>query len=349
MKILVSTIIPVYNSGEFLEECIISLRNQTLQEIEMIFVNDGSTDNSLDILKKYQVMDNRIKVISQKNSGPSAARNRGIELAKGEYISFIDSDDWIDKNMYEVMYNLSKDGKIDLIVCDIISVENKMEIYEQILNETIHEYDKNMIKEYMISWLMENSRYNSMANKLFRRKLIEDNNIKLEEDSDYAEDWMFNIDFLKLAETASYINKGFYYYRRGHESSSRRYDENTFNRKGIWLYKQRKKYGPKLGFTGYEGSNELIDIFKDCIINSCKIKVNNTKYIRKLVNLPEIQESVKHVNKNNLSSSSKLVILFIKLKLSLVLCIYSNICNNKSNRNSKKNKIQKLGGKKWNW
>ena len=116
MKILVSAIIPVYNSEQFLEECIESLRNQTLKEIEMIFINDGSTDNSLEILNKYEKIDSRIKVINQNNSGPSVARNIGIEVATGEYISFIDSDDWIDKDMYKMMYEVARDNNLWEIV-----------------------------------------------------------------------------------------------------------------------------------------------------------------------------------------------------------------------------------------
>lgn len=330
MKILVSAIIPVYNSEEFLEECIESLRNQTLKEIEMIFINDGSTDNSLEILKKYEKIDSRIKVIDQKNSGPSIARNRGIEIAKGEYISFIDSDDWIDIDMYKQMYNINKNGKIDLVVCDVVSVENGIETYEQILSKELIEYDKDMIKEYMISWLISNSGYNSMANKLFKRKLIVDHNIKLDSESNYAEDWKFNLDFLEFADSASYINKGFYYYRRGHESSSRKFSEDDFNRKGVWLYTQRKQYGKKFGFTGYEGSHELLEVFKYCIINSCEINNNNIRYIKSLVNTVELQECINYINKLELSISSKLIILFIKYKLIWPLHIYSNICYAKS-------------------
>ena len=112
MGVLISAIIPVYNSEEYLEECIKSLINQSLKEIEMIFVNDGSTDKSLDILNKYKEIDKRIKIINQSNKGPSAARNLGIINSKGKYLSFVDADDWIDVDMYKEMYDVTVKRKL---------------------------------------------------------------------------------------------------------------------------------------------------------------------------------------------------------------------------------------------
>ena len=97
----ISVIIPVYNSEKFLKKCLDSIINQTLNDIEIICIDDGSTDKSLRILNNFADKDNRITIINQKNSGPSAARNKGIENAKGEYIGFVDSDDWIDLDFYE--------------------------------------------------------------------------------------------------------------------------------------------------------------------------------------------------------------------------------------------------------
>ena len=101
-KIKVSVCIPVYNMEKYIEDCIKSLVNQTLKEIELIFVNDGSTDNSLNILNEYKKQyPDIIKVISQENKGLGGARNKGLELASGEYIGFVDADDFVEPNMYE--------------------------------------------------------------------------------------------------------------------------------------------------------------------------------------------------------------------------------------------------------
>ena len=117
-NIKVSIIIPVYNAEKYLGECLESLINQTLKEIEIICINDGSTDNSLTILKSYQKMDSRIKVINQKNSGPGKSRNTGIKFAKGDFIGFTDSDDWVEKDYFEKLYNAARQYNCDVAAGD---------------------------------------------------------------------------------------------------------------------------------------------------------------------------------------------------------------------------------------
>jgi glycosyltransferase involved in cell wall biosynthesis len=102
---LISIVVPVYNSEKYLEKCLVSLINQTYKNIEIIVINDGSTDGSLDIAKQLAKRDSRVKVYSKKNGGLSSARNHGIEKASGEYIGFVDSDDYIDCNMYSYLYD----------------------------------------------------------------------------------------------------------------------------------------------------------------------------------------------------------------------------------------------------
>lgn len=116
----VSVIVPVYNSRKYLKECIESIINQDLEEIELILVNDGSTDNSLDICQKYAMKDSRIKIIDKPNGGVSSARNAGILAASGEYIGFVDSDDWIQSEMYSNMYKNIKETGSDICICNYI-------------------------------------------------------------------------------------------------------------------------------------------------------------------------------------------------------------------------------------
>lgn len=112
--IKVSIIVPVYNVEEYLKECLESIINQTLKEIEIICINDGSTDNSLNILENYAQKDSRITIINKKNEGQSIARDIGVEKATGEYLGFVDSDDWIDLNYFEEMYNSVKKFDCDM-------------------------------------------------------------------------------------------------------------------------------------------------------------------------------------------------------------------------------------------
>lgn len=117
-KVLVSIIIPVYNTEDYLEECLDSLINQTLKNIEIICINDGSTDNSFQIIEDYS-QDSRVKIINKKNEGQSIARNKGVKEASGEYIAFVDSDDYIDLNAYEVMYKFAKKHDNEMVLCDV--------------------------------------------------------------------------------------------------------------------------------------------------------------------------------------------------------------------------------------
>lgn len=119
-NICVSIIVPVYNVEKYLTRCLDSLINQTLKDIEIICVNDGSKDNSLDILKTYAEKDQRIIVLSQENAGLSAARNTGMDVAKGEYIGFVDSDDWVDLDFFENLYNEAKNNDCEIAVADFI-------------------------------------------------------------------------------------------------------------------------------------------------------------------------------------------------------------------------------------
>lgn len=111
----VSVIVPVYNVENYLEYCLSGLLNQTLQDIEIICVNDGSTDNSINILQRYQQTDNRIKIITQSNSGQGTARNNAIDIANGEYIGFVDPDDYVSPQMFETLYNQAKAYNADLV------------------------------------------------------------------------------------------------------------------------------------------------------------------------------------------------------------------------------------------
>lgn len=142
--IAVSVIVPVYNVEKFLCRCLSSIINQSLKNIEIICINDGSTDKSAKILKEFGHKDERIIVINQKNQGISATRNNGIKMAQGEFISFIDSDDWIDTNFLEKLYNAAKENHCDIACGGIIRLHkfNKkifLKHDKQIISENLQE------------------------------------------------------------------------------------------------------------------------------------------------------------------------------------------------------------------
>lgn len=144
---MISVVIPIYNVEKYLKKCIESVINQTYKNLEIILVNDGSTDNSKNIIDEYSLIDNRIKVINKKNGGLSDARNVGIEIAKGDYITFLDSDDWIELNMYEKLHEYIKQENADIVQCS----------YQEVYNE---EVDNQNIKEEIKIILGKESLYN---------------------------------------------------------------------------------------------------------------------------------------------------------------------------------------------
>lgn len=151
-KIKVSIIIPIYNVEKFLRQCLDSVLNQTLKEIEIICVNDGSTDNSPKILEEYGQRDKRIKIINKKNEGLGAARNTGMEYVTGEYIDFVDSNDWVDTRMFEKLYENGKFNNCDIVMCPTLIVNEiddklsnhyyDLECYNKNLYNTVFDYEK---------------------------------------------------------------------------------------------------------------------------------------------------------------------------------------------------------------
>lgn len=200
----VSIIIPIYNTEKYLEDCLKSLINQTYQNIELIIVNDGSTDNSYQICQKYSNYKN-IKLINQKNQGVSIARNAGINIATGDYLMFVDSDDYIKANMVEVLVNNIKES--DLAIC---------EYYEEYKNKSIPVKIKSADKvinnkEAMLQTFGTVGGYS--WNKLFKATIIKQNKLSFNPNIHMLEDQLFVIEYLKFAKSITIINQPLYKYR----------------------------------------------------------------------------------------------------------------------------------------
>lgn len=178
----VSVIIPIYNAAEFLEECLDSVLQQSLKEIEVICVDDGSPDNSLNILKKYEQQDPRVKVISQPNQGAGAARNNGMANARGEYLSFLDSDDFFDRDMLKEAYEAAHEYKADVCVFDADLFNHSTKEYRECTWAFRRQY---FPKHQPFSPLEQGVRNNIFRmfngwpwDKLFRRKFVQDINLQ---------------------------------------------------------------------------------------------------------------------------------------------------------------------------
>lgn len=169
---LISVIVPVYNVEKFLSKCIDSLINQTLTDIEIILVDDGSTDLSSEICDSYAKIDKRINVIHKENEGLSEARNTGIRISKGQYICFVDSDDWISNDMCERLYTLLIDNNADIAQCNHIKVYSNDDILDNKIKEEIRVYEG----ESMLYNLHNKNYVNTVVtwNKIYKRELFND-------------------------------------------------------------------------------------------------------------------------------------------------------------------------------
>lgn len=216
----VSVIIPVYNVENYLQKCLDSVINQSLKDIEIICINDGSTDSSLNILKSYASQDNRIIIIDKPNEGQGIARNLGIDKAKGDYISFIDPDDYIELDMYEKMINQAKNLNSDIVICDLIKVDEKtkqskdfnffIEAKTVIKTKKIKVVpNKNISRDIIDKTLLVSPCYS--WNKIYKTSLLKDNKIYFSNRRIY-EDCIFILKSHILAQNISYINKAFYNY-----------------------------------------------------------------------------------------------------------------------------------------
>lgn len=207
-KVKVSIIIPVYNKEEYLTECLNSVTNQTLTEIEIICINDGSTDNSLELLEQYKQKDNRIKIYSYSNHGPGFARNKGLDKSTGKYIAFVDADDWIEENTLEYLYNAAIEDDSDLVLF------NALEHYPDKTKKRTyysHEIEKPFNWMQYPDIVMNN--YLIVCTKLHKKDLINEHQIKFSE-KELFEDVYFHISSVIYAKRITYVNKIFYHYIR---------------------------------------------------------------------------------------------------------------------------------------
>ncbi|NLP45229.1 MAG: glycosyltransferase [Peptococcaceae bacterium] len=180
---IVSVIIPVYNVEKYLPQCLDSLLNQTLKDIEIICIDDGSTDNSLSILRRYEEMDSRVRVYTQNNKGAGAARNKGIELARGEYFSFLDSDDFFEPEMLELAYKASVDNNADIVQFFSDSYNDKNSKFEYIPNILkINNFPcKNPFSVHDIPEKIFNLGNKWAWDKLYKASFVKENNIMFQE------------------------------------------------------------------------------------------------------------------------------------------------------------------------
>ncbi|MGN1342938.1 MAG: glycosyltransferase [Traorella sp.] len=207
---LVSIIVPVYNAQKSIVQCVDSILKQSYSHFELLLIDDGSSDNSPMILDEYAASDSRIKVVHQKNAGVSFSRNLAIQMAQGEYLQFVDADDWLledaTKTLIETMYKYS----CDMVICDFYRViDNRIESKGSIQKEGL------LTREEFALFMMEKPAdfyYGVLWNKLYKKSIIQENQIYMEEDISWSEDFIFNLNYIRYVNHIYVSQVPIYYY-----------------------------------------------------------------------------------------------------------------------------------------
>lgn len=246
---LISIIVPIYNVEKYLDRCINSIINQSYKNIEIILVNDGSTDNSLKICEKYKLIDDRVIIINKKNGGQSEARNFGINVAKGEYISFVDSDDLIHIDMYSILYSAIIKNDSDISICRYKKFNSNN--IDRIIHDSIQKKKNVIVKhvnnEYALSKCLNTKRITVSAwSKLYKKDIF--NEIKFPYGTE-MEDWAIIVDLMLKCKKVALINKElYYYYYRSNSTMNKRFKESDLKLENIFLRNLElvDKYFPSL-------------------------------------------------------------------------------------------------------
>ena len=314
MDPIISIIVPIYNVGKYLPRCIESILNQTFNNFELILVNDGSTDNSGVVCDDYAKKDTRIKIVHKSNGGVSSARNAGLYVAKGEYIGFVDPDDYIDKNMYEKLYRLCIDNNSDIAICrfnreingKIQNKESTEEIIELNNMEAMNELFKGNLYRF------------SLCNKLFSKKCFND---VLFPEGRMHEDLSTTYKLFANSKKAVYIDYyGYIYVKRENSILT-----STYNEKRLQAFIAWDEIIEFIDKNYYEIIEQVIATFTYwCVDNILYIlnQVNNSKKKNNYLNI--IQKYTTkyyiYIKRNNiLSRSYKLRIRIFNINYKLFI------------------------------
>ncbi len=314
---LLSIIVPCYNAQKYLEKCALSILNQTVKDIEVIFVNDGSVDETLNILNALK-KDERVVVINQENLGPARAVINGIKNSNGDYIGFVDSDDWISDNMFEVLLqNLQKQGA-DMVQCGALVngtdiTDDFTSRKECVFNDIKQEIIKPFFEEKATLYPITNARWN----KIYKRKLLAEIIDELNTDFFIGEDLTLNLKYLYSCKKAVVLkDENNYNYRCHGESISRKHTckkQNSF----LKMFEELKKLADRFGYSGiaveYAEKDGICSLMLDTLLSDFTFN-EKEKNLRHLYNTLQNKEHIKEYAKNR-PFSARVVLSLIGLKM----------------------------------
>lgn len=318
-----SIIIPVYNAEDTLDRCIKSIITQLRDNAEVILIDDGSNDSSYSICLKYQeIYPDNIQVIHQKNNGVSSARNRGLDAAKGEYIIFVDSDDYIEPDFLSAADSIMQDKSFDLIMFAFKKVKNNKMVSRRKLKE-IEAYSRKEAVSIIIEMICRKTINNPVA-KVYRKSIIDDNKIRFPIGVSIAEDRAFNIKYSLFINSLRITNKVIYNVTVDNENSLSRAIVDPWNED----YKKSENYINNAIITSGISDAEVIkykEAFKFCecrsVIQVAKLGIKEG--IDKKTRLSTIKEECEKINSDHTGYPNlifcKIISLPVKLKMSLMI------------------------------
>ncbi len=210
MRPMVSIVVPIYNAENYLRRCVDSILNQEYTDFELLLVNDGSTDASGDICEEYGDQDPRVIVIQKENTGVSDSRNQALDRARGKYLQFLDSDDWITPDATRLFVRAAEEYGCDMVISDFYRV-----VGERLSTKGDIEEEGVLTREEFAAHMMENPAdfyYGVLWNKLYRRDIVEEHNLRMDTDINWCEDFMFNLEYIRYAKVFYALHAPIYYY-----------------------------------------------------------------------------------------------------------------------------------------
>lgn len=331
-----SVIVPVYNVEKYLKQCITSITQQTYRDLEIILVNDGSTDESRRICDEFAAKDPRLVVIHQPNGGVSVARNTGIREATGEYLTFVDSDDWLEPEMYESMFaQIKKNSSLDMVMCDSTLIKSNSEIKN---TEFIRNgyYSKSEIIANIYPVLLVTEDFGkipivSIWNCLMRRSVLVDNQIRFVPSLQYAEDYLF-MAHVMISINSYYYLKGshFYNYRQYELSRSKKIQPDWWSN---FLELNKRLEDLLIDSKEFDFERQLkMQLVHSALFLSTSIYNNNDfsrsekiMHLQSLFKDPHLTEAFVDLKFYKQSQPLKLVLYLIKRKMTLSYFIYQDI------------------------
>ena len=342
-EILVSIIVPTYNVEKYAGKCFQSLINQTLKNIEIILVDDGSTDSSGRICDEFEKIDNRVVVIHQKNVGLGLSRNSGIRIARGKYIGFVDSDDFVSEKMFELLYVNAEKYNANISYCSYsrFSDENEINIANE--KEVIEVFEgEKELSDYLLKRIgmppesHKDKLFASIVwNGIFSRELINNNNLLFVSEREFiSEDIIFDIDVISKVNCIIHSNQKMYFYRVNKKSLTQKYDPERFE-KNVILYNEVKRkmellYSKEGSFNSI--SRYLITTARVAIIQEVSFEkengiMNSINNIKNICNNEVLQTILNEYNYQLLPKKYSITCYLIKNKNAGLLWLIYNFYN----------------------